>query len=56
MSRLFFHIYNYYWDKENHALYQGLRHVEVFLYRRSTVFYFMSRLTLYESLLKRINM
>ena len=25
-----FHIFNYYWDKENHALYQGLLYVEVF--------------------------
>ena len=49
MSRLFFHIFYYYWEKENHVLYRGLRYVEVFLYRGSTLFYFMSRLTLYES-------
>ena len=30
MSRLFFHIFNDYWDKKNRALYQGLRYVEVF--------------------------
>ena len=40
MSRLFFHIFYSYWEKENHVLYRGLRYVEVFLYRGCTLFYF----------------
>lgn len=29
MSRLFFHIFYYYWGKENRSLYPGIRYVEV---------------------------
>ena len=52
MSRLFFHIFHYYWARENHALGLGLPRTSLcrgFSYRGSTVFNFMWKLTLYES-------
>ena len=34
MSRLFFHIFYCYWEKENHVLYRGLHYVEVLFISR----------------------